>query len=487
MNSKKVPVKMLVVVFFVVVLVATTVYLVGSSKAFRPASDSTLIPRDFDLPTPLFASNSAWRQRASSASVLASNDQQILTLYRALLGDTTDFSSGTGMDTAWPFIDVTYDDYSVAIFQAGNGGQDVTMLDYTRSATANNAKISANTDGTVTIQNAASSIRPAGPESADADGHVVIYNPDNSVEYDIWQATTSSRRRGGQTGSTISSAGVVDVFDTTGAGANPDSYYSARATGAPLLAGLLLPEDVESGTIAHALAFSIPGPRNTSVDPSSPSSGDYSYPMATTETDFYSTNPDALAPGQRIRLKQSLVDTDNDSINEDQLSPITQMFLATLRTYGGYVADNAGGFTFYSEDIHTANLDMTNAEVNALIGQPAGTALPAGKTKWQVVMEKLNEEMETIPLASGDYEGQNASMATYTTANFEIVSSAATAGYDNSTNTIDDYVSAAASASLITGAGPGGGPHIRSFTTSGVAETDPNKLFAYAEDYRGGV
>jgi len=42
-------------------------------------------------------------------------------------------------------------------------------------------------------------------------------------------------------------------------------------------------------------------------------------------------------------------------------------------------------------------------------------------------------------------------------------------------------------ASLITGAGPGGGPHIRSFTTSGVAETDPNKLFAYAEDYRGGV
>ncbi|MFH2104785.1 MAG: FG-GAP-like repeat-containing protein [Parcubacteria group bacterium] len=42
-------------------------------------------------------------------------------------------------------------------------------------------------------------------------------------------------------------------------------------------------------------------------------------------------------------------------------------------------------------------------------------------------------------------------------------------------------------ASLITGAGAGGGPHVRSFTTSGVVETNPDKLMAYAEDYRGGV
>ncbi|NQU99951.1 MAG: hypothetical protein HQ538_04385, partial [Parcubacteria group bacterium] len=42
-------------------------------------------------------------------------------------------------------------------------------------------------------------------------------------------------------------------------------------------------------------------------------------------------------------------------------------------------------------------------------------------------------------------------------------------------------------ASIITGAGPGGSPHIRSFDVTGEVETYPNKLFAYAEDYRGGV
>lgn len=41
--------------------------------------------------------------------------------------------------------------------------------------------------------------------------------------------------------------------------------------------------------------------------------------------------------------------------------------------------------------------------------------------------------------------------------------------------------------SLITGAGPTGGSHVRSFTTSGVVEADPDKLMAYATDYRGGV
>lgn len=41
--------------------------------------------------------------------------------------------------------------------------------------------------------------------------------------------------------------------------------------------------------------------------------------------------------------------------------------------------------------------------------------------------------------------------------------------------------------SIITGAGPGGSPHIRSFSQAGVAENEPNKLFAYGKSFRGGV
>jgi len=41
--------------------------------------------------------------------------------------------------------------------------------------------------------------------------------------------------------------------------------------------------------------------------------------------------------------------------------------------------------------------------------------------------------------------------------------------------------------SIITSAGPGGSPHIRAFNKEGLAESDPNKLFAYGENSRQGV
>jgi hypothetical protein len=184
-----------------------------------------------------------------------------------------------------------------------------------------------------------------------------------------------------------------------------------------------VPEDVERGVISHALAFAIPGPRNTSADPSTPLPSDYFYPASTTETNYYNTNPHALAAGQRIRLKTTLVNADGNPItDEKQFSQITRMFLAALRTYGAYLVDGAGGFAFYAEDIHTAALHLTDNEVNALLSQPSGTPLPSGKTKWQIVIEKLNEELEQIPIAYGPWqESQNPAEATIELSNFEVV------------------------------------------------------------------
>jgi hypothetical protein len=174
--------------------------------------------------------------------------------------------------------------------------------------------------------------------------------------------------------------------------------------------------------IEHALAFSIPGPRNTSNDPSNPLASDYFYPASTTETDSYNTNPYALAAGQRIRLKQAIVGDTGNLINENQLAPITRMFLTALRSYGAYLVDNAGGFAFYAEDIHTANLHLSDDQVNALIGQPPGTPLPTGKTKWQIVIERLNQDLEQIPIAYGPWQaGQDSATATITTSDFVVI------------------------------------------------------------------
>lgn len=395
------------------------------------------LPRDFTFPTPLFAAGSAWNQTATTAAVLPDSDQQILVTYRVLRGDITSLYPPGQQPTTWPFMFVSYDEYTIPVFRAGVGEQSVLICDYEGNLGWPGPKWPDNQQegGPVTVPAPAGVVRPAGPQGVDSDGHLVLYNPATFIEHDFWQATTVRNTEcgslgGGLTGTTIFEAGAADFFDVQGPGANPATYFSARAVGTPLLAGLLLPEDVESGAINHALALAIPGLRNLSADPSEPLPSDYFYPASTTETDFYNTNPNALAAGQRIRLEQTIVDDGGDLIDENQLAPITRMFLTALRTYGAYLVDNAGGFVFYAEDIHTAVLHLTDDQVNALIGQPPGTPLPASKTKWQIVTETLNQELEQIPFAYGPWtQGQNPATATIDVANFEVVEPAVIPAY----------------------------------------------------------
>jgi cysteinyl-tRNA synthetase len=70
----------------------------------------------------------------------------------------------------------------------------------------------------------------------------------------------------------------------------------------------------------------------------------------------------------------------------------------------------------------TAVLDLSDDQVNALIGEPSGTPLAAGMTKWQIVMETLNEELGQIPFAYGPWtDGQDPWTAMIDVANFEVV------------------------------------------------------------------
>ena len=400
------------------------------SAAAPNADASSPSLRDFAFILPLFRADSAWNQSAASAALLPESDQQVLATYRLLRGDAS-WLHPPGPADWFPALWVNHDEYSMPIFRAGAGQQSVSICDYDGRKAWPSPKFGVDQlGGPVSVPASAGVVQPAMPQSTGSDGHLVLYQPDTFTAYDFWQATTQrtgpcASRGGGYTGTVILEAGAVEFFDVRGVGANLDTYSSARATGPPLLAGLILPEDIESGAIAHALAFAIPGPRNLSNNPSEPLTTDYFYPATTTETDFYSTNPNALAAGQRIRLRQSIVDEEGAVVDEAQLAPITRMFLVALRTYGAYLVDGAGGFAFYAEATSTADLHLSADQVNTLIGKPAGTSLPSGKSKWQIVMDALNEELGPIPFAYGPWpNGQDPATAQITTANFEVVAPA---------------------------------------------------------------
>jgi len=406
-----------------------------SESDSSPDSGGSSLLRDFALPNPLFAPDSAWNQTAVAAAVLPQSDEQILVTFRVLLGDISDLEGYDEPATTWPYMDVNMESWSIPIFRAGATTQDVVICLDDGVLGWPHPKFDIETEGgPVPIPVPAGIVRPSGPEDEDADGHMVLYDPATFMAFDLFGVTVEGQGRpgdcdsfrGGMIGHQITEIREADFFDVRGPGVNADGLSSARAHGTPLLAGLILPEDIESGVIAHALALAIPGPRNLSRDPYEPLASDYYYPASTTETDFYNINPDALAAGQRIRLKQTLVDEDGEPLDENRFAPITRMFLTALRDYGAYNVDNAGGFSFYAEDVHTAVLHLSDDEVNALIGQPPGTPLPEGMTRWGIVFEVLGNELELIPFAVsvGDEE-PDPETAMIEAANFEVVEPAA--------------------------------------------------------------
>lgn len=383
-------------------------------------------PRQVPFSLPLYDGEySAWLQDVRPAAVLAGSAEQIQATYQVLCGDTSGlYPVDDPPTTDQPFPQVRLDAGALPIFAAGAGSQNVLLCDYDGFGQYPNDKWGITTEGgPVTVPRCSGTVRPAGPEGTDSDGYLVLVDSATATAYDFWQATTLRQgecqsQGGGLPGPAILETAQADFAELDGSGANPSGVRSARPSGTPLLAGAILPEDVASGDIAHALAVAIPGLRNRSSDPSSPLTADVVYPASSTDGARYSINDHALAAGQRLRLKASLVCAQGNPIAEQGLAPITKMFLRALRRYGAYVVDTVDGFSFFAEDIHTAVLDLGDDQINTLIGQPAGTPLPPDKTRWQVVIETLNQELSGIPFAAGPCAGV---ATTVETANFHVV------------------------------------------------------------------
>jgi hypothetical protein len=100
------------------------------------------------------------------------------------------------------------------------------------------------------------------------DGWFTVLNRSQGVAYDLWRA-----RRGGENGNVISYQ-FMRKWDLNGPGYQVPDKVSARGSGLPLFAGLILPEEIEAGRIDHALAISLPGPAQRKyIQPASSTDG----------------------------------------------------------------------------------------------------------------------------------------------------------------------------------------------------------------------
>jgi hypothetical protein len=187
-------------------------------------------------------------------------------------------------------------------------------------------------------------IPPTAKPSEGTDATLVVYQPSSDKLWEFWHASRTESgwqaAWGGAIHSVSSSRGAYD--SEAWAGAKP--WWGSSASSLSIAGGLITLEDLERGSIDHALALAIPNVK----------AGVYSSPAQ--RTDGTSTSSLALPEGAHLRLDPAL------NLEKLKLPPLTLMIARAAQRYGIFVRDRAKMIHFFAED-------PTNLPANPYLGK----------------------------------------------------------------------------------------------------------------------
>ncbi|PID55263.1 MAG: hypothetical protein CSA58_00515 [Micrococcales bacterium] len=166
----------------------------------------------------------------------------------------------------------------------------------------------------------------AAPAAGD-DSQMSIYDPSTDQVWEFWAMSRNGRGWKACWGGRIDNA-------SKNRGYFP-GHYGSTATGLVNAAGMVSVEDIKRGRIDHALYLIVAEPK----------AGSYSWPAS--RTDGWSTNPNAVEEGRRLRL--------DPRVNVDAL-PLTRtgkIVAKAAQEYGFIVADKAGAVGVVTESGHS--------------------------------------------------------------------------------------------------------------------------------------
>lgn len=186
------------------------------------------------------------------------------------------------------------------------------------------------------------------------DGWLTVIDSASGFAYDFWRARLS--------GSTMTYQ-FMRRWNLSGPGFLPPGYPGARGSGLPLFAGEILPEDIESGQIRHALAISLPGPAATFyVQPASTTDGNGEF--------------GSLPEGSRIRLKASFsTGAALRALPGRTNQAAARAIITALKTYGAIVVDRSRVPTLYAVPDFDWNQPLRSA-TGRLLAPDGHTPLP---------------------------------------------------------------------------------------------------------------
>jgi hypothetical protein len=177
---------------------------------------------------------------------------------------------------------------------------------------------------------------PSPPAGDNSDHHLCIVDRAKHLEWGMWYARKDASGRW--------FTGLGAVTDLSGTGVAPPWFASkrqldshrARASGFPLVAGVIRVEEIRAGRIEHALVFAYDRCRAEYFIP----------PASTAQAAEPSTinNATGIPMGGRIQLDPSW------DVEHSGLSPAAKVIARALQEYGAYCGDYAGANVLYAEN-----------------------------------------------------------------------------------------------------------------------------------------
>ena len=199
-----------------------------------------------------------------------------------------------------------------------------------------------------------------GGSASTGDRHAIAVDTDNCILYEIYAAYPQAASWQGGSGA---------IFNLLSDALRPATWTSADAAGLPIFPGLVRYDEIATGAIHHAIRFTVPQTQKAYVWPA---------------RHYASSLTGAQYPpmGARFRLKASF--------DISQFSPINQIILTALKTYGMMLADNGSSWyisgapdsRWNNDDLHAlttiAGSNFEAVDVSPLMVDPnSGQALQA--------------------------------------------------------------------------------------------------------------
>ncbi len=177
-------------------------------------------------------------------------------------------------------------------------------------------------------------VPPKAQTDGQGDAHLCVIDRDAGIAYDMWQAEVDNDGNWATNSAVayrIDGNGVFDPNDFAEMH-NDESvhlYGPCRASGVPILAGLITHAEIEAGWIPHKLAFAC----------ECPALQEFVFPAMWTDGWL----PGGVPEGSLLQLDPGL---DLDSFS---LSPAAKAIAKALQVYGAVLVDYSGGVTLYGE------------------------------------------------------------------------------------------------------------------------------------------